>query len=221
MLIKSDKNRNNVRENLAKHAPKFGPIQIAHFVVKTAQPEKLIEWYKQVFDAVEVFRDDKLTFLTYDRSEHHRIAILSMPKLLYHARIITKNYRKLFGVDHIAFTFESLTKLLNNFNRLKNAGIFPIWCVNHGVTTSMYYEDPDGNRFEFQVDNFESLEEVGNWFETGVFEKNPIGVNYDPDYLLKKLEAGVPEKELMKQEAGVRPGQKKISGFKAINWRTI
>ena len=51
----------------------------------------------------------------------------------------------LIGVDHVAYTYDSLDDLLENYEQLKVEGIMPYWCVHHGLTVSMYYADPDGN----------------------------------------------------------------------------
>jgi catechol-2,3-dioxygenase len=102
-------------------------------------------------------------------------------------------------MDHVAYTFNELGDLLSHYVRLKNEGIKPVWTINHGPTTSMYYEDPDGNRVEFQVDNFETEAELKGWMSTDVFEKNPIGVQYDPDKLVARYEQGDPIEELVKQ----------------------
>lgn len=221
MLLKQSEARFVTPEEFNQYAPQFAPDRFAHLVLKTAQPERMIEWHKTAFDAQQVFSNGLITFLTYDAHEHHRIAIIALPKALFPVKYLVKNYRKLYGVDHIAFTFNSLEKLLRNYQRLKQFDIEPVWSINHGPTTSLYYEDPDGNRFEFQVDNFESLEELQAWSKTDVFLENPIGVNVDPDYLLEQLEAGVPTRQLLQQGAGVRPGQQRVEGMKALNWRTL
>jgi hypothetical protein len=41
------------------------------------------------------------------------------------------------GLHHMAFTFKSLRELLDTYTRLKESGIRPNWCINHGPTTSM------------------------------------------------------------------------------------
>ena len=59
--------------------------------------------------------------------------------------------------------------------RLKGEGIEPYWCLNHGPTTSMYYKDPDGNKVELQIDNFDT-DETNRWMGSGEFAQNPIGI---------------------------------------------
>jgi hypothetical protein len=87
--------------------------------------------------------------------------------------------------------------LLDTYVRLKDLQIRPFFCVNHGPTTSMYYRDPDGNRVELQIDNFATAEEGQAWMHCPAFDRNPIGIEYDPDDLVKKFESGVPLAELV------------------------
>jgi len=74
-------------------------------------------------------------FLTYDE-EHHRVAILDMPHLPPQPRATP-------GVDHVAFTYGSLDERLGTWERLGDAGVEPVWAINHGATTSLHYRDPD------------------------------------------------------------------------------
>jgi catechol-2,3-dioxygenase len=43
---------------------------------------------------------------------------------------------------------------LDAYTRLKKMRIEPVIPVDHGPTTSFYYEDPDRNSVELFVDNF-------------------------------------------------------------------
>lgn len=167
------------------------PIKLAHVVLRTNQFQNLLEWYGSVFLTRTSYANDMVAFLTYD-DEHHRIAILNTGQL-------KKSEEMHVGVDHFAFTYASLADLLANWKRLKGLGVEPFWCINHGPTTSMYYRDPDGNEIELQADNFETLEEASAYFESESFANNPIGVDFDPDLLLRKLREGVPLSELVKQ----------------------
>ena len=101
------------------------------------------------------------------------------------------------GLHHTAFTFASMQDFLDNYVRLRDRGIRPFFCVNHGPTTSMYYRDPDGNRVELQIDNFATAKEGQDWLKTPAFDRNPIGVEYDPDDLVMRFNAGVPAAELV------------------------
>ena len=158
------------------------PAFLAHIVLRTGQPKAMIDWYKSVLNASIVHANDQVTFLTYD-DEHHRIAIAHVP-------ILGRRAKHRAGVDHVAFTYANLPDLLTHFAHLRSMGIEPIWSINHGPTTSLYYEDPDRNVLELQVDNFSSPEEIAEWMEGGDFNENPIGVDFDPVELKRRLDSG-------------------------------
>ena len=124
----------------------FRPAKLAHVVLRTAHFDEAIDWYQTVLGAFTVFRSDALAFLTYDE-EHHRIALAAVPPV---ERRPEDRARP--GLEHIGFTYASLGELLGTFRRLRAAGIEPTWAVNHGPTTSIYYEDPDGNEIELYID---------------------------------------------------------------------
>jgi hypothetical protein len=69
----------------------------------------------------------------------------------------------------------------------------------------MYYRDPDGNEIETQVDNFDSVEEIAAFMEGPKFAENPIGTDFDPNDLIRRLESGEDEKIIKKRvETGGR-----------------
>ncbi len=92
------------------------------------------------------------------------------------------------------------------YERLKAAGIVPVWTINHGPTTSMYYADPDGNKVELQIDNFDTAEELNAFFRSGEFARNPIGINFDPEALARRFHQGVPISDLKKPGFGASGG---------------
>ncbi|KAI0452829.1 Glyoxalase/Bleomycin resistance protein/Dihydroxybiphenyl dioxygenase [Xylaria acuta] len=175
----------------------LSPKHMAHVVLKTPDLKRLSTFYKTFLGAHANWESEKMAFLTYDE-EHHRIAIIEIPGL-------GSKVQNSAGLDHIAFTYETLSDLLTAYKQRKALGILPAWSVNHGVTISMYYEDPDGNRIETQVDAIETVEAT-NAFMTGPeFAKNPIGADVDPEDLIRRLENGTPESELMKRaDVGTR-----------------
>ena len=164
------------------------PIKLAHVVFRTSKYRQLVDWYKLVLSATPAFENEGIAFLAYD-DEHHRIALINTPGL-------EPQRPGVAGVHHVAFTYETLGGLLDNYERLKSHDVRPVWCVNHGPTTSMYYVDPDGNQVEFQVDNCDTVEEAGEFFFTDEFSANPLGVDFDPEELLARYRAGEDETAL-------------------------
>ncbi len=164
------------------------PSRLAHVVLRTSRFDELLAWYKLVLNATPAFESPTIAFLAYD-DEHHRIALIKIPGL-------APQPEGAAGVHHFAFTYESLHDLLGNYVRLKDAGIMPVWGVNHGPTTSLYYADPDGNQIECQVDNCPTVEAAGEFFFTEAFAENPIGVDFDADELYRRLIAGEDESAL-------------------------
>ena len=168
--------------HLAPATQPISPAKYAHFVLRTGQFDKMAEWYKTVLAARIVFRDERLCFLSYD-DEHHRLALIHMPGL-------APRDPESAGTDHVAYSYRDLGELLANYRRLKAHGILPHWPINHGVTTSMYYRDPDNNRVELQIDNFATAEGCQAYFHSKAFADNPVGVTYDPEELCARYEAG-------------------------------
>lgn len=185
----------NSKENrdakLAADRGPIPPVKLAHVVRRTSRFEAMVHWYQTVLGAEVVHSDGVLAFLTYD-DEHHRIAIAGIPGLEDPPPMAV-------GTDHVAFTHTDLGDLLCTYARLKAEGIEPYWCINHGLTTSMYYKDPDGNRIELQVDNFPTAEETNGWIRSSGFAANPIGVIFDPEELLARYRAGEPLERLTAQ----------------------
>jgi catechol-2,3-dioxygenase len=167
------------------------PTKLAHFVLRTRSLAAMKEWWSTLLGAEVVFENAMIAFLTYD-DEHHRLALVELPDL-------EDRPERSVGVDHVAFTYAGLGELLGTYERLKHLGVKPYWCVNHGPTTSLYFRDPDGNQVELQVDNFPRADELMAWMRSGAFERNPIGVPFDPDRLLERYRRGDPVEELVQQ----------------------
>jgi catechol-2,3-dioxygenase len=157
----------------------------------------MLAWYETVFDAKVQYQDPALAFLTYD-DEHHRFAFANLAVIRPDASQPAE--RNLVGVDHVAYTYGSVSHLLENYAWLKERGIKPYWCIHHGITVSMYYADPDGNQMEFQVDCFPTADAANELMHGPRMATNPIGVEYDPEDWLKRLRAGTPEAELLERK---------------------
>ena len=157
----------------------------------------MVEYYKTFLGAQVVYENEMLAFLSYD-DEHHRIALVQVPGTQAKAAASC-------GLEHTAFSFDSLQDLLLAYRQRKQKGIMPLWPVNHGPTTSIYYRDPDGNEIETQVDNFQDADEATEFMKSKAFAENPIGVDFDPEDFIKRLENGEGAEKLQKRvELGPR-----------------
>ena len=95
------------------------------------------------------------------------------------------------GLHHTAFEYDGFEQLNASYLRLKDAGIVPEFCLDHGMTFSYYYRDPDGNHVELQVDNFGDWAKSSAWMREGPeFHEDPIGKFVDPDRVAAAYAAG-------------------------------
>ena len=167
--------------------PRIRPVKFVHVVYRTRRFKEMIRWYENVFAAKVQYQNPVLAFLTYD-DEHHRFAFANLEVLQPEG---AENDRQgSIGVDHVAYTYRSLSELFDNYVQLKEQSIMPYWCIHHGITVSMYYGDPDGNQMEFQVDSFPSNDQANEFMRGLGFDTNPIGVEYDPEDWLVQMKAG-------------------------------
>jgi catechol-2,3-dioxygenase len=170
----------------------ISPRRLAHIALRTNKLRQMVDWYCKVLGAHVAFSSEKIAFLTYDE-EHHRIALIAVEEYLPRDPVIRVGYY------HTAFAFDSLHELLSTYTRLKREGIDPYRAINHGPTVSFYFADPEGNQIEFQVDSFPDPEATNAWLRSDAFKNNPIGIEFEPEEMLRQLRAGVPETELMRR----------------------
>ncbi|KAL1799163.1 hypothetical protein ACET3X_003200 [Alternaria dauci] len=167
------------------------PSKLAHVVLRTNNLQNMVRYYTDFLGAHVQYENEILAFLTYD-DEHHRIALIQVPGTQDQAKGTC-------GLEHIAFSFDSLSDLLLSYRQRKSKGISPLWSVNHGPTTSIYYCDPDGNKLETQVDNFKDANDATEFMKSKSFVENPIGVDFDPEEFITRLQNGEKEEVLMKR----------------------
>jgi len=165
-------------------APKF-----AHVVFQTGQPTAMRDWYCAVLDGHTVYQDDALCFITYDE-EHHRVALLTPPARLEAKTPVTA------AAHHVAYTFAGLDDLLARYEQLKEQGIRPAVCIAHGVTTSMYYRDPDTNFVELQIDNFAEPDQATAYMHGPEYGGDSVGPAFDPEAMRVARRAGATVEQL-------------------------
>ena len=173
----------------------LSPSSIGHFGVRTTPElfEEVIQWHLNFFGGREVLRNGKASFIQYD-DEHHRMVIVNDPS---HKPVVDR--KRACGIYHIAFTLNSLADLVTSYEQKKALGILPFWPVNHGMSTSFYYTNPQGDEFELQVDNFDTPQEALKFMASPEYTKNPIGVDIDIDEFIRRVKSGEDEKAIKKR----------------------
>lgn len=170
------------------------PQKLAHVVYMTRRFDDMVSWYQKVFEAKVQYQNPAFAFLTYD-DEHHRFAFANMA--VFRPDDKDTDATSDIGVNHVGYTFSTVGELLDTYERLKNFGITPYWQVHHGVTLSVYYQDPDGNRMEFQVDCCANAKEANVFMNSDTFAANPVGVEVSFDALLAQYRDGVAQETLL------------------------
>jgi catechol 2,3-dioxygenase len=149
-----------------------------HFNLKTTRLQAMIDFYRTLVGAEVIFQDQVGAWLSNDGA-NHRIALLAFPNFVDDAEKDTRT-----GMHHSAFEYPSFEDLNSSYLRLKEAGITPALCLDHGMTLSYYYADPDGNHVELQVDCFGDWSKSREWMRSSSdFAANPIGHFVDPELI--------------------------------------
>jgi catechol-2,3-dioxygenase len=175
------------------------PPKLHHSTFLTLKLDEMVRWYEQVAGLTPVHYSENAAWLTNDDA-NHRIALIAHPAI---KRPVDKPTSA--GLHHTAFEYRDFDQWLDNYSRLKDAGIVPFMCLDHGITMSMYYADPEGNGVEIQVDAFGDWAVSTEWmWASREFAENPIGQFFDPDQLVAARERGLSKDEI---HQGAREGK--------------
>ena len=161
--------------------------RFSHAVLSSYNKDAMVKWYTEALGGEVVWDLPFFSILTFDE-EHHRIGVMQLQG--------EPQEKSPLGLNHLAFAFDNVPELLGHYKMLKAAGNAPLFCTNHGITWSLYFNDPDGNTVEFFVDLM-SPAEATEFMTKPEFMANPGGVPFDPDELLAKLEADAPLEEII------------------------
>jgi catechol-2,3-dioxygenase len=162
-----------------------------HFNLKTTRLHKMVDFYSALVGAEVVFQDEIGAWLSNDEA-NHRIGLLAFRNFVDDPEKETRT-----GMHHSAFEYASFEDLNASYLRLKEAGITPDFCLDHGMTLSYYYADPDGNRVELQIDCFGDWGRSKDWMRSAAeFKANPIGRFVEPDLIAADQADGMSFEEI-------------------------
>ena len=135
-----------------------------HVTMKTSRLGEMIEWYGLVLGTQVQFQNEVAAWTSNDEA-NHRIAFLAMPGLTDDVDKIRHN-----GMHHCAFEYGSFDDLMSSYDRLREANVEPAFCVDHGLTISIYYEDPEATSSNCKA----------TIFPTGNFRRPTCGLAHLP-----------------------------------------
>jgi catechol 2,3-dioxygenase len=147
-----------------------------HVNLKTTQLQEMIDFYGTLVGAEVIHQFEGGAWLSNDGA-NHRVALLAFPNFVDDPDKDTRT-----GMHHSAFEYADFEELNSSYLRLRDEDITPALCLDHGMTLSYYYADPDGNHVELQVDCFGDWKKSTEWMRSSdEFKANPIGMFVDPD----------------------------------------
>jgi catechol 2,3-dioxygenase-like lactoylglutathione lyase family enzyme len=164
------------------------PARLHHVNLKAYRFEEMRAFYTTLIGIHPNAEIGTFGWYTYDFA-NHRLALMHLPTF-------TGRVESSAGMHHMAFEYDRLADLMRTYLRLKKRDILPAGVLNHGMTTSFYYRDPDGNYVELQIDNFGDPAKSTAFMHTPAFHDNPIGVPINPESYIAAWQAGASLDEL-------------------------
>ena len=118
-------------------------LGIGHVHLKVSDLKKAEEFYTKLLDFKVTERIGNYVFLTLGK-KHHDLALQEIVDA-------EKPNENTIGLYHFAIESKSLKELAKLHFKLKNNGI-EVSPIDHGISKTLYFSDPDGNGIEVYVD---------------------------------------------------------------------
>lgn len=125
------------------------PERIAHVVIKVRDLQRSRKFYTEVLGMDIMMEAPQIrgVFLANNRRDHHELALIEIGPQAEGPR------GNQVGLVHIAFRLRNEDELRAAYKELKEKDVPIAFTVNHGITKSVYFRDPDGNELEVYSDN--------------------------------------------------------------------
>ncbi len=122
------------------------PDRIGHVVIQVRDLARSTKFYSEVLGLQVMKVEPGIIFLASHGRDHHELAIMevgaSAPAPARHG----------VGLSHVAFRLTDEEALRSAYADLKRLEVHIVGAINHGVTKSVYFQDPDGNNLEVYCD---------------------------------------------------------------------
>jgi catechol 2,3-dioxygenase len=140
-------------------AKAVAPVGVNHLVLNVRDIEESHKFWTEIVGLTQVgelhARPDrptmpKMRFYSGNHDgklTHHDVALVESPNLPPPAQWVLSDGT--VAINHVALTMPSREAWLQQLAFLQNSGVKFNWRVNHGVTHSVYVNDPNGYGVEF------------------------------------------------------------------------
>ncbi|WP_374448959.1 VOC family protein [Stella sp.] len=123
---------------------------LGHVVLKVRNREKAEAFYGGLLGLPIVARFDRMGMTFFSLGNHHDFAVAAV------GDDAPGPVREGVGLAHVAFKIgDDVATLKSAKAELEAAGVSTV-AADHGVSKSLYFSDPDGNRVELYVDQSDS-----------------------------------------------------------------
>ena len=125
------------------------PDRIGHVVIKVRDLERSRRFYTEVLGLTQMMDlpEFKMVFLASNGRDHHELACMEVGK-----DADAQRFREI-GLLHFAFRLRDEDHLRAAYQEFKKRDVPIDFTVDHGVTKSIYFRDPDGHLLEVYCDN--------------------------------------------------------------------
>ena len=125
------------------------PDRIGHVVIKVRDLERSRKFYTEVMGLKQMMDlpQYKMVFFVSNGRDHHELACIEVGKDAEAQRFLE------IGLQHFAFRLRDEDHLRAAYQEFKKKEVPIDFTVDHGVTKSIYFRDPDGHQLEVYCDN--------------------------------------------------------------------
>ncbi|MFP6746405.1 MAG: VOC family protein [Alphaproteobacteria bacterium] len=121
-------------------------LKLGHVVLKMRDLEKAKAFYRDILGLkITEEREDFGVFFRF-ADYHHDIAVFKVDE-----DALPPEHNQV-GLSHLALLADNLETVKTMYRRLKEHNVPIVRTVDHGVTKSVYFKDPEGNELEIYCD---------------------------------------------------------------------
>ena len=121
--------------------------RVGHLVLRVKDVERSKKFFQEILGFPVVAQNERgMVFFSTDvKDNHHMLALMPAKE---DAPMPTPDH---VGMQHVSFELGSFAELQDAWKLFKEKGVPIDHTVYHGITKSVYFFDPDGNRLELYV----------------------------------------------------------------------